>query len=359
MKHRVLLVENDAERGQTMLQVLSKRFECQHASTIEEVMAVLQQGRWSAVVVNYGLAGGGSGIEVLQVVREILPRTFRLIYSEVCSPSFRSDAQRIVQPHFTTDTTDPDFIAALEQRLETLFEPPSLEIPPGLPPILTDTWVARAPLAREFLSALREAAEQDTSVYIYGEPGTGVTRSGIMLRKWRREWKARGSPGAADCGSPVPILRVPSLRERLQDLPLLVARCLIENARQSGEPLCRLSPRATEELLSREWFGNIVELSAVLVRALQRTGTRRVIEAEDLPRDAQPPWRPSQYAKDEGQRDCLLRQLRTARNVSAASRLEGCSRANYIRLMRRLGIIRADVVTDPALEGAKESHAAG
>ena len=96
----------------------------------------------------------------------------------------------------------------------------------------------------------------------------------------------------------------------------------------------------------------------MLVRALQRTGARRVIEAEDLPQDTQPPWRPSQYAKDEGQRDCLLRQLRTARNVSAASRLEGCSRANYIRLMRRLGIIRADVVTDPALEGAEESSAA-
>jgi hypothetical protein len=36
--------------------------------------------------------------------------------------------------------------------------------------------------------------------------------------------------------------------------------------------------------------------------------------------------------------------------VSSASRLEGCSRANYIRLMRRLGIIRADIVADPALE---------
>ena len=351
MKHRVLLVEDDAARGAAMLRAFSERYECRHVVTIEEVMAVLHQGHWSAVIVNYGLSGGGSGVEVLQVVRETLPRTFRLIYNEVRSPSFRSDTQRLVQPHFTTDTTQPDFLAALEQRLDALLEPPSLEIPADLPSILADVWVVRAPLSREFLGALREAAEQDTPAYVYGEPGTGVTRAGTVLRQWRREWKARGAPAPAGCSSPVPILRVPSLRERPQDLPLLAARCLLENANQGGEPLRRLSPRATEELLSRDWFGNVVELSAVLLRALQRTGARRVIEAEDLPRDAQPSWRPSQYAKDEGQRDCLLRQLRTARNVSAASRLEGCSRANYIRLMRRLGIIRADVVTEiPAQE---------
>ena len=351
MKPRVLLVEDNVERGQTLARAFSKRFECRHVSTIEEVMAVLRQGHWGAVVAKYGMVAEGSGLEVLQIVRETRPRTFRLIYSEVRSPSFRRDAQRIVHSHFTTDTAEPDFVGLLERALEALLEPPSLEIPPDLPPILTEVWTVRAPMSREFLRALRGAAEQDTPVYVYGEPGAGVTRSGITLRQWRREWKARGSPGVAGPGSPVPILRVPALRERPQDLPLLAACCLAESAHQSGEPLCRLSPRAIEELLGRDWYGNIVELAAVLVRALQRAGRRTVIEAEDLPQDKQPVWRPSQSAKDEGQRDCVLRQLRMARNVSCASRLEGCSRANYIRLMRRLGIIRADVVVDPALEG--------
>ena len=294
---------------------------------------------------------GGSGIEVLQVVRETLPRTFRLLYTKVRSISFRRDAERTVHPHFTTDMVEPEFPADLERALAALLEPPSLEIPPDLPAILQEVWTVRAPMARRFLAALREGAEHDAPAYIYGEPGTGVTRAGITLRQWRREWRARGSPGSGDAFPPVSILRVPSLRERPQDLPLLAARCLIENARQSGEPLRRLSPCATEDLLGRDWYGNIVELAGVLVRALQRAGTRLVIEAEDLPQDRRPAWRPSQYAKDEGQRDCVLRQLRSAHNVSSASRLEGCSRANYIRLMRRLGIIRADVAVDPALEG--------
>jgi DNA-binding NtrC family response regulator len=355
VKPRVLLVEDTPEYAQAMLRAFSKRFDCRQVSTIDEAMAALPRGPWGAVVANYGLDEGGSGVEVLQVVRETLPRTFRLIYSEIRSPSFRRDAQRIVQPHFTTDITEPDFIGVLERALEALFEPPSLEIPPDLPAILTDVWTVRAPTSREFLRMLRGAAERDGPVYIYGEPGSGVTRSGITLRQWRREWKARGSPAGACPGSPVPIRRVPALRERPQDLPLLAARCLIEISEQSGEPLRRLSPRASEELLGRDWYGNIIELATVILRALQRARTRLVIEVEDLPQDKQPAWRPSQYAKDEGQRDCLLRQLRTARNVSAASRLEGCSRANYIRLMRRLGIIRADIVTDPALEGTEAS----
>jgi DNA-binding NtrC family response regulator len=346
----VLLADADAERGRAMVLAFSRSFECQRVSTIAEVIALLPNGPWGAVVANYGLDEGGSGIEVLQVVRETLPRTFRLIYSELRSPSFRRDAQRVVQPHFTTDATVPDFIGGLVRALEALFEPPSLEPPADLPALLTDVWTVRAPVTREFLAMLRVAAEQRGPVYIYGEPGSGVTRAGLTLRQWRREWKARGSPAATGTALQVPILRVPALRERPQDVPLLAVRCLIETARQSGEPLRRLSPGAIEVLVGRDWYGNIIELAATMIRAQHRAGTRLVIEAEDLPQDRQPSLRPSQNAKDEGQRDCVLRQLRTAHNVSAASRLEGCSRANYIRLMRRLGIIRADIVTDPALE---------
>lgn len=353
MKPRVLLADRDIERGAALAREFSEHFECRQVSTIEEAMAILPQGPWQAVVANYSLDEGGSGIEVLQVVRETLPRAFRLIYSELRSPSFRRDAQRVVHPHFTTDTTEPDFIGGLARALDALLEPPSLEVPEDLPTIRKDIWSVQAPMSREFMRELREAAEQNVPVYVYGEPGAGVTRSGITLRQWRREWKARSSPANHMNGPSVPILRVPALRERPQDLPLLAARCLLEGARLTGEPLRRLSPGAVEELLGRDWYGNVIELSAVMIRAQQRAGTRLLIEAEDLPQDKQPARRPSQYAKDEGQLDCVLRQLRMARNVSAASRLEGCSRANYIRLMRRLGIIRADIVTDPALEGTE------
>ncbi len=346
MKPRVLLVEDDVERGQLIARVLADGFECRHAATIEEAMKLLPALRWAAVVVDYDLAGGGSGLEVLQVVRETAPQTFRLFYSIYSSPSLMRDVQRLAHPHFVVDARQAGFIPELKQALVALLAPPSLEVPGNLPGILTDAWTARAPVALAFLRELREAAEQDVPAYVYGEPGTGRTRSAQTLREWRQEWKGRGSPGVSRGVVPVPIIRVPSLRERLQDLPVIAARILLEYQQRTGEVLRRLSARALDDLLAREWRGNIVELSGVLVRAIHRAGPRATLEIEDLPRDTQPAWRPSQYAKDEGQRDCVLRQLRTARNVSAAARLEGCSRANYIRLMRRLGIIRADVAVD-------------
>jgi len=346
MKPRVLLVEDDIERGQLVARALSDRFDCRHVATIEEAMRVLPAQRWGAVIVDYDLAGGGSGLEVLQVVRETAPQTFRLFYSVYSSPSLMRDVQRLAHPHFVIDAREVGFIPALKQALDDLLAPPLAELPANLQPILTEVWIARAPVAVDFLRELRAASEQDVPAYVYGEPGTGRTRAALTLRQWRQEWKARGATGTSRGVVPVPIIRVPSLRERLQDLPVLAARILLEYQQRGGEPLRRLSARALEDLLAREWRGNIVELSGVLVRAIQRAGARTLIEPEDLPHDTQPAWRPSQYAKDEGQRDCVLRQLRTARNVSAAARLEGCSRANYIRLMRRLGIIRADVAVD-------------
>jgi DNA-binding NtrC family response regulator len=346
MNPRVLVAEADAGRSREMTGAFSRRFDCERVASLEEAVAALTRQCWAAVVAGYDFPDGGSGLEILQVAQEIAPRAFRLFYCAYGSPGLLRDVQRLGSPHFVADAREARFVAALEQALEELLEPPSLELPPRLNSILEDVWTAHSPIAREFLRQLKVAAEQDTPVFVFGEPGTGRTRAGVILRRWRRQWKAAGSPGAADHPLPVPVIRLPSLREHPQDLPILAARCLLEYARQSGEPMRRLSTRAVEQLLAREWQGNVVELSSVLVRAIQRAGARAMIEAEDLPQDVQPPWRSSQYAKNAGQRDCLLRQLRTARNVSAAARLEGCSRANYIRLMRRLGILRADVCAD-------------
>ncbi len=346
MKPRVLLVDGDPARGQTIAGLVSRRVELRQVSSVEEAMCALGRERWAAVIVSHDLPQPGSGAEVLQVVLETCPRAFRLCYSDHFSPGLGRDVERLGIPHFVGDTRAPDFFAVLDRTLGALLEPPSLELPPRLESILADVWTACSPVAQEFLRQLKAAAEQDTPVYVYGEPGTGRTRAGVLLRQWRQRWRQEHPGAAAGPPPPVPVLRVPSLRERPQDLPILAARCLVEHARQSREPMRRLSGRAIEQLLTREWQGNVVELSGVLVRAIQRAGLRTLIEAEDLPQDAQPSWRPSQYAKDAGQRDCVLRQLRTARNVSAAARLEGCSRANYIRLMRRLGIFRADVAVE-------------
>jgi DNA-binding NtrC family response regulator len=353
MNRRVLLVEGDETRGRALADTLSSCCECRLATTFEEMRAAIQQCRWSMLIVNYGLTGG-SGLEVLQMARETLPHTFRLLYDDALSASFRQDVERLLSPHFVGHASDPAFPAMLQQAVEALFDAPSPDATQALSDAARECLVARSPASLRFALSLSAAASEEGPVYIYGESGTGVAHAGSLLRQMRREQHAGAAPHPAGQG-PVRVLRVPPLRERPQDLGPLAGRYLIEEAQRSARPPHRLSARAHEELLTREWFGNIRELEATLARAVQRAGARAVIEAEDLPRDSQPGWRPSQFAKDAGQRDCVLRQLRIAHNVSAAARLEGCSRANYIRLMRRLGIIRADL----AIEAAPRAGSSG
>lgn len=220
---------------------------------------------------------------------------------------------------------------------------PGADAPPSdAVPDTDGAWTAHDPATRAFLAGLFQAAAQDTPVYVYGEPGSGRRCAARTFCRWRRRPRGDGRAGADGKRVPVPTLRVPSLRERPLDLPEIAERWLAQLAREAGGATHGLTPRALEALRAREWRGNITELHSVLTVAAHRAGGRALIDASDLPMGAEPALRPSQIAKDTAQRDCLLRQLRVARSVSAAAKLEGCSRANYIRLMRRLGIRRAD-----------------
>jgi DNA-binding NtrC family response regulator len=222
-------------------------------------------------------------------------------------------------------------------------------------------WVVRSPAIRHFLAQLDEAAGRHGPVYLYGEPGAGRTCATSLLRRWRAERRRAEVATVAHatlrtvCASDaalaqVTILRVPSLRERGEDLPGLAEGCLATLAHRDGTPRRFLTAAALEDLAGREWRGNLRELEEVLTGAVRRAGARVLIEPHDLPRAVVPPVRPSQRAKDEAQRDCLLGQLRVAGTVSGAARIEGVSRSNYIRLMHRLGIVRADGVGAERLE---------
>jgi DNA-binding NtrC family response regulator len=63
-------------------------------------------------------------------------------------------------------------------------------------------------------------------------------------------------------------LRMPALRERMEDLPILVQEILRPLAKELGRPLPRVSPRALKKLETYPWPGNIRELRNVLERAL-------------------------------------------------------------------------------------------
>lgn len=354
MTPRVLVVEDDPERRAVVSGVIARDYACRAVGTVEEAFVAIAEGAWEAAVVDYDLARGGSGLEVLQALREASPRTLRVLYTVYFTDSLMRDIARLAHPHATVDARPMDFLNTLRATLATLLAAPSTG-PVAPAPDPTGIWITVAPASVAFLNDLRRAAQVDAPVFLYGEAGAGSTQAANLLREWRAAWLAEHTHAhASDAMAPAVLLRVPPLRERRQDIPALAQRCLREHTRATGATAPTLGHDALEELARRDWRGNLPELHGVITRACLNAGGGGEIHVAHLPHDHQPAWRPSQYAKDDGQRECVLRQLRTARNVSGASRLEGCSRANYIRMMRRLGVLRADVPMDVALEGDEE-----
>src|SRR5882757_472851 len=76
-------------------------------------------------------------------------------------------------------------------------------------------------------------------------------------------------------------VRMPPLRERLEDIPLLVEVILRPLAKEMGRPAPPVSPRALKRLASYAWPGNVRELRNVLERAML-TMTGKEIVSEDL-----------------------------------------------------------------------------
>src|SRR6188768_518835 len=65
-------------------------------------------------------------------------------------------------------------------------------------------------------------------------------------------------------------MRMPSLRERVSDIPLLLARFCDQFAREHGVPTPQVSPAALELLLAHPWPGNVRELKNVVERMIVR-----------------------------------------------------------------------------------------
>jgi two-component system, NtrC family, response regulator PilR len=76
-------------------------------------------------------------------------------------------------------------------------------------------------------------------------------------------------------------IRLPALRERAEDVPLIAAHFLDKYTREMGKPLGGFTPAAIERLQAYAWPGNVRELENVVERAVAlETGER--VQAETL-----------------------------------------------------------------------------
>ena len=77
-------------------------------------------------------------------------------------------------------------------------------------------------------------------------------------------------------------LRLPALRERREDIPLLIGHFIKLAAQNHGKSVATISPEAVRQLSSQQWPGNIRELRSV-VDQMVVLADRPELDVDDLP----------------------------------------------------------------------------
>jgi len=136
-------------------------------------------------------------------------------------------------------------------------------------------------------------------------------------------------------------VRVPALRERIQDLRALVAELGPGLARETGCGAPHLDESAWRALEAHAWPGNVRELRAVLARAMLRAGASPVCARHLDELDTAGRSLSGASADDSLERRMIVGALRDADGVVAlaAARI-GWTRQKLARRMRAIGVAR-------------------
>jgi len=138
---------------------------------------------------------------------------------------------------------------------------------------------------------------------------------------------------------------VPPLRERLEDVPLLVEHFNQKFTKAYGRKPKRFDAKAIEAMQRYSWPGNVRELRNTIERVVILHQNHRVT-VKDLPAfgDTEPPASSYRFpsfkeASDAYHREFIQRKLDEADgNVSRAAELMGIDRSHLYRRMKALGI---------------------
>lgn len=152
----------------------------------------------------------------------------------------------------------------------------------------------------------------------------------------------------------VPI-HLPPLRERREDIPILVHYFIRKFCEKNGKPMASISDEALRALYQYRWPGNIRELQNVVERMVSLTESDRLVES-DLPeyiyhgqnnghlkvpmvagnltlREARAQW------LEKFERDYLVDLLKRSKgNISSVARRAGVNRMTIYRMLKKYDI---------------------
>jgi len=139
-------------------------------------------------------------------------------------------------------------------------------------------------------------------------------------------------------------IKVPPLRERLDDVPVIAGRFLIRFNEQYGKQIREISPETVARLVSYDWPGNIRQLESVIERAVLFCSGDE-LQPNCLPEEFQdrassstfviPPLLPM----EEIERQAIMQTLeRTHGNIKKTAQILRFPRPTFYRKLKKLGI---------------------
>ncbi len=145
---------------------------------------------------------------------------------------------------------------------------------------------------------------------------------------------------------------LPPLRDRREDIPLLVQHFLQKFCSEQNRPMMTVSQTAMRLLMTHAWPGNVRQLENAMERAVALSGTRTQIEGSDLPADLNQATDasdllPGLSLPDEGldfdsfiskiEHEVIRRALeRTGGNKAAAASVLNLKRTTLVEKLKRL-----------------------
>jgi two-component system response regulator GlrR len=150
---------------------------------------------------------------------------------------------------------------------------------------------------------------------------------------------------------------IPPLRERKEDIPLLVDHFMKKFAGNMKKEIKGISTPALQKLLSYEWPGNVRELENSIEYAVAMTtgdiiGEDLILQTKTVEQDD---LKPLKEAKNEFERKYISNLISLTRgNVSKASKLAGKYRSDFYDLLKKHNLKIADFKSDIAAKMHKK-----
>ncbi len=136
----------------------------------------------------------------------------------------------------------------------------------------------------------------------------------------------------------------PPLRDRIEDIPMIIQNFIRRNNQKSGKKILGLTPEAMEKMTLYDWPGNVRELRNVIEYAFVLCSSGGIdvphlppkivgalLECREAPKKSRP--------VDDRKKEALIEALKKAHgNRSEAARLLGVSRVTVWKQMKRYDV---------------------